>query len=137
MSSAMATQSLFVYGTLMHGEIFQRVSGIVRTGEPATLYNYQRFSFNDKVFPGIVPQAGQSVEGLLYRKLTDSAMLRLDHYEGDWYQRVSVDVETASEQTTGAVTYIVAPAHQFRLSKSSWSYDNFVNDSLNNYLSQL
>lgn len=52
----------------------------LRTGVPATLYGYRKWE-TTLGYPAVLPEAGSSVEGLVYFNLSEADLKRLDLYE--------------------------------------------------------
>ena len=116
---------LFTYGTLMDSLIMEQVAGDAFDSVSGILTNHLRKRVRQRVFPAVTPKSGHHVEGRLYLKLTDSAMTRLDRFEGDLYQRQSVSVQLKSQELIQAFAYVIRPEHQSMLSEHDWSLDNF------------
>ena len=118
--------TFFAYGTLMCPAIMKDVTGLDLRGEPATLKGFQRCLVRDEVFPAILPAPGHSVQGMIYQTLTMHAWARLDHFEGDIYERQTVSIRLASGLTAPAGTYVIAPAHTHLLTDHEWDLDHFL-----------
>ncbi|THV07394.1 hypothetical protein K435DRAFT_710241 [Dendrothele bispora CBS 962.96] len=100
--------SAFFYGTLMHPKILLTVidnNGSHLRLTPAVLLNYTRHKVKNQVYPGIVPykrgrelfireleQEERSVRGMLVTGLTEEDIECLDQFEGDEYERITVDL---------------------------------------------
>ena len=91
---------LFVYGTLREPGICGGLLGRVPESVPAILHGYVRHDVRDEVYPAIIPQAGNSVTGLVYENLSTGELAQLDAYEGDEYARSLVDVDTGQGNIT-------------------------------------
>lgn len=57
---------LFAYGTLMCDDIIAEISGSLLSHVSATLRGYRRMCVKGEHYPALVPEAGGSVEGVLY-----------------------------------------------------------------------
>ncbi|KAH8556290.1 Butirosin biosynthesis, BtrG-like protein [Umbelopsis sp. PMI_123] len=101
--------SAFFYGTLQSNTVLLRVlCGPEATEEtvasklstlklrPAVLKGYRRHALKNLDYPGVVKSesAENSVIGLLCEGLSRQDILRLDAFEGDEYERVTVSVST-------------------------------------------
>lgn len=118
-------ERVFAYGTLISPEIMARASGQDRlTGEPARLKDYRRVLVQDEVYPGIYPCPGKDVDGLLYEGLTPEAIARLDAFEGEYYQRMALYVETAGKMVRASV-YVFKKRYHHLLTRKSWDYHEF------------
>jgi gamma-glutamylcyclotransferase (GGCT)/AIG2-like uncharacterized protein YtfP len=87
---------LFVYGTLSSHSLLRSLTGCTFPDENARLRGFRRFEPAGS-YPYILRCDGEVVEGRILRELDDSAICRLDRYEGegDLYIRTEVIVETA------------------------------------------
>lgn len=118
---------VFVYGTLMVEEIALAVLRRSVALTPARLDDHFRGMIDGQVYPGIAPQEGSSVEGALMLGLSLHELKALDEYEGDLYERRPVRVQT-DEQTMLAVTYVVCPQKQDRITRVPWDLSTFKRD---------
>ncbi|NCA70865.1 MAG: gamma-glutamylcyclotransferase [Sphingobacteriia bacterium] len=116
----------FTYGTLMCPEIMSAVSGRALGGEPATLLGYSRHAVRDQDYPGIKPVAGARVQGVLYRNLDTLALRRLDAFEGEQYQRATIEVILPDGHRVSADTYVIKPEHASILLPGEWDFDSFL-----------
>lgn len=116
----------FTYGTLMCAEIMSAVRGRKLSGEPATLVGFSRHAVRDADYPGIRPAAGARVEGVLYRDLDTPALRRLDAFEGEQYQRETVEVILPDGHRLSADTYVIKPEHLSILLPEDWDFDAFL-----------
>lgn len=65
---------------------------------PALLRNYSRRKVLHADFPGIIAQRNHTVLGTLIHGLTDADVKWLDHFEGDMYKRVRIEVEALESE---------------------------------------
>jgi gamma-glutamylcyclotransferase (GGCT)/AIG2-like uncharacterized protein YtfP len=124
---------LFVYGTLMVPEVMRTVSGRSVVGEGARLPGYRCRRLHGEVYPGIVPAAGESVDGLLYRGLDAAAMARLDDFEGEMYRRETVRVALSAGRRVDAEAFVIIEAFIECLGPEPWSLDDFLRDGLQHF----
>lgn len=120
-----AVVGLFAYGSLMAPDIMRRASGHEGSSTPATLHGYFRATIVDETYPGIVPATGESVAGVYYPNLTGLALARLDEFEGEMYERATVDVETAAGSIAAQV-YVIRPGFRHLLTSTPWDFDDFM-----------
>ncbi|MEW6668489.1 MAG: gamma-glutamylcyclotransferase family protein [Thermodesulfobacteriota bacterium] len=118
--------NLFAYGTLMCEDIMEEVSGVPLSHVPGTLKGYSRRSVKGEHYPGLVPDAEGSVEGVVYRDVPDSAWDRLDRFEGEMYARRLVQIEWNDGMTLLAAAYVVRPEYLDRLDPSDWNFNEFL-----------
>lgn len=117
---------LFAYGTLMCEEIMNEVSGRRLSHAPGTLAGYRRYSVRGEHYPGIVPEEGAHVHGVVYWDVPPAAWERLDRFEGDMYARQRVEIHLADGGTLSAMTYVVRPAFVDHLDPSEWDFEDFL-----------
>jgi gamma-glutamylcyclotransferase (GGCT)/AIG2-like uncharacterized protein YtfP len=129
-------QWLFCYGTLMVEAVFSHISTIAKpVMKPATLHEFERRALSAKAYPGIRPQAGASVEGVIYQ-LPKLALPALDRYEGSMYCRDAVNVVTA-DGDIDAWCYVLRPRYCHLMLKADWDLQQFCSKHLKTYLEQI
>ncbi len=128
---------LFCYGTLRCAEVFEAVTGYARKGVEAVLDGYAAYRFVGRNYPGLVPDAGRQVSGVLYTRLDREIVTRLDRYEGDEYRKLRVRVRLADGRLRPAWVYLCRHPLRHRLSRESWDYQLFVDKELDDYLRRL
>ena len=136
MSSPAAPSRLFAYGTLMMPDVLRALCGAGHAMQPATLSDYARFRVRSHVFPGIVPRAGASTEGVIIEDIDAALWRRLDAFESDLYERVAVDVKCADRTIVAACAYVVAPHQRHILSDEAWSPREFADKHLAAYMAR-
>lgn len=119
-------KDLFAYGTLMSGDIMQRVSGQRCEPTPGVLRGYRRNRIRGEVYPGIIASPAGMVEGILYSGLTEDAWKRLDLFEGEMYRRCAVAVQLEDGTVREAETYVLRPRFEYRLTSEPWALDEFL-----------
>jgi gamma-glutamylcyclotransferase (GGCT)/AIG2-like uncharacterized protein YtfP len=128
---------LFAYGTLMFNEVFKHVTKAIVEGESALLEDYQRYYVKNAEYPGIIPEQGSSIKGVLFRDLSDQVWERLDIFEGDEYERVLLDVKTACDyniKIEPAWVYLYNRSMKSRLSNKIWNVKDISEISLGQLL---
>ena len=118
--------NLFVYGTLMDKEIFQIVAGELCSSEQAVLHGYIRKQVIGEVYPAIAEKSGHEVTGLLYYNLTNTALNKLDRFEGDQYNRCSLKISLQTGQIVDTQVYVFAEKSKQRLAPEDWNYQDFL-----------
>lgn len=124
---------IFVYGTLQFPDIAAAVAGRRLSGRRARLAGFARFQVQRAPYPGIVPQAGTHVSGLLYEDIDAAALERIDAFEGAMYrrQRVTVEPEDGPEDDLGplpAQTYVIRARWRSVLRNRDWDPEAFARD---------
>lgn len=120
----------------MFADIMSRVTGSRYRSESAVLKNYRRFAVRDELYPGILPSQAAVVSGTVYFHLTAAVWNKLDLFEGEMYQRETIDVEFADGRIASAQTYVVRPEFEHRLSRSEWSAEAFQNSGKKQFLAR-
>lgn len=114
---------IFTYGSLMFPQVWRRVvSGNYRSSS-ARLDGYARFEIDNETYPGVIPQPGASVEGVLYFDVSPEDIAALDAFEGADYRRDTVQVTLGSSEIVVAGTYIYLRPE--KLSESPWIPEAF------------
>ena len=91
-------EKLFVYGTLIHPEIQQKIIGRVVKTEPGVLGDYKKstIKINDNIYPIIVPDENSVVGGLVLA-VSSSELRNIDEYETNAYRRTKVILKSGKE----------------------------------------
>jgi len=120
----------------MAPDIMQWASGHAGTAIPARLDGYFRGTIANEAYPGIVPAEGGSVSGLFYAGLGPSVIRRLDEFEGEMYERRTVEVTLHEKRVIAASTYLVKAAFLHRLGKDEWDYERFLRCGIEDFRRQ-
>ena len=120
MKPVLARHRLFAYGTLQLPERLQALIGRVPPGIPAQLAGFRCGLVARADFPGIVPCADSTTAGLLLAGLAADELEKLDAYEGELYQRVAVQVQTADGLFSTWV-YQIVPWARSRVTHAPWT----------------
>ena len=121
----MTGNNLFAYGTLMCEDIMHEVAGELFERVPGTISGFSRYRVRGETYPGLVPQEGGSVDGVLYLNITRSAWERLDRFEGAMYETVTLPV-VCNGKIIAAESYIVKPAFRHLLENTLWDFSLFL-----------
>ena len=124
-----APHDVFTYGTLLVAEVMEAVAGARFASVPARLDGWDRVCVRGAVYPGVREAAGASVEGVLWLDVNDDALLRLDRFEGDVYERRLVRVATANGPRDAQV-YVIPRANEHLLEPSPWDLERFRREHL-------
>jgi len=126
--------NIFTYGTLMIPSVMNAVTGGDFRSEKATLRGYARYRVKGEVYPGIVPDSDACVDGVVYQDVDEASVERLDTFEGQFYERVRVSLETPAGGALGADTYVVRPENGSELSTQPWEFEHFRAEGLERFL---
>lgn len=122
---------LFTYGTLEIPSVVKRVLGRDFVGRPAVLHDYARYLVRGESYPAIREEEGSSIRGTLYDGMDSELFRRLDKYEGEEYQKRSVEVVTEDGGRHPAFVYTCSAD---LLSETPWDPDIFIRDHLTEFL---
>jgi gamma-glutamylcyclotransferase (GGCT)/AIG2-like uncharacterized protein YtfP len=119
---------LFAYGTLQMPEVFRAVTGRSLPARPATLAGYARYRLRGLSYPGLIAEPGAVTEGLLITGIEPRELARLDHFEDDFYRRVTLRVSIGAGELVRADVYVIPAAHRDLIEPRLWQLDAFVLD---------
>jgi len=119
----------------MCSDIMYHVAGCRPDLVAATLQNYRRSRIRGEEYPGIIADAGSEVAGILYLNLPDSALQRLDEFEGEQYTRQELQVITEQGSSCAAMAYVIKSQHSHLLTGETWSYEHFLAHGKSQFLS--
>ena len=119
--------SLFVYGTLMCADVAEAVLGRKMTAESARLNGYRRYRLAGKSYPAVAVSPKDSVDGYLWRGLSEREIEALDTFEGDPYdrRRVSVQLLSSDAEETAADVYVICEGYRHLLQDAPWIREEF------------
>ncbi len=123
--------SLFTYGSLMYEAVCSSVVGRPLQHERAQLHGWRRHALTGRTYPGAVPQADGTIEGMLWHGLSEADLISLDAFESTEYERVTVTVMTASGLAKTAQLY--AWQDPFLLEPYDWSVTRFEQEHLRSF----
>lgn len=107
----------------MFPQVWQRVVRGSYPSSAATAPGHARFEIVGETYPGMVAQAGSTVDGVLYFNVGPEDLDALDHFEGVEYRRDDITVTLPSGEAVRASTYIYLAAE--KLSESTWKPEAF------------
>lgn len=120
--------NLFTYGSLMCSDIMFNAAGYKLHFSQALLRDFFRSKISNEEYPGIIPQPGSVVAGVLYFDLPIEAIKRLDVFEGEMYGRQEEMVITEKHQQVTAMTYVIKPQYRDLLTGEEWIFSDFLAD---------
>ena len=126
--------NVFAYGSLIFEEVMRAVVGRSFENHAATLRDHERRSIEGASYPGLVEQAGGSVDGRVYLDVDETSVRILDRFEGEYYERRSVDVAAEQDEVFPAETYIFRTKWRHLLAEEEWDADRFERESLRSFL---
>lgn len=102
----------------MRPEIIAGVIGRLVEGRPAVLEGVRRMRVKGAVYPSLIPGDGE-VDGILFKGLTEADLIKLDHFEGDEYERRIATVLTG-EAPVDAQVYFASEKGKALLEDKEW-----------------
>lgn len=126
--------NIFTYGSLMFPPVWEKVTGCPAAGKPARLAGFSARRICDQSYPALVEEAGSVVDGIVYEDVSAAAVKRLDDFEGEFYRRIEVRLETAPSILTTAWVYLAAKADDPVILTETWDAALFEKESLNSFL---
>lgn len=130
-------RALFAYGSLQLRQVFESVTGCSRQPVPAVLEGYRRTRLQGFAFPAILPDPEASTDGVLYSELDDHAWLRLDAFEDDFYDRISVTVTFAGGEISESDVYVLRDDQAYLSLNVPWSLDDLGGEGLSGLLARV
>jgi gamma-glutamylcyclotransferase (GGCT)/AIG2-like uncharacterized protein YtfP len=114
-------KNVFVYGSLMFDDVWNRIAGRRYEKHTALLKGYRRLCVKGETYPGLVKSFNCSVEGVVYLDVTAQDIRRLDRFEGDYYRRISVAVSSETGDMLDAEVYLFSKQSRHLLSTLPWN----------------
>ncbi len=118
---------VFTYGSLMFPEVWKTVVGREFETVEGTVAGYSVFRVRDAAFPGITATTEECrVPGLVYLNVDDSSLARLDRFEDDFYDRLSLPIDCKDGQRRAANAYVVPARNHHVLTSENWTAAAFA-----------
>ena len=125
---------LFVYGTLLFGEVLDRVVGRRPDSRRAAAPGYAVRRVPGQSYPGMIADPRGVAGGLLLAGLSALELRALDLYEGDEYRRTSITVVDETGAVLEVETYL---ADEAGVSEETWTSPWFLEHHLDPFLASL
>lgn len=116
---------LFVYGTLQDSRVIRAITGREFNAVATTLSGYRRTRVKDVDYPGITADVSTEVSGLLLTDVDAISLEKLDTFEGEYYERLSVVVVDAYGNRHTCSVYVFKPQWLHLLTEEPWSFEEF------------
>jgi gamma-glutamylcyclotransferase (GGCT)/AIG2-like uncharacterized protein YtfP len=100
----------------------------------ASLLDYALFKLKGESYPGIIYHKGAFTNGIIYLDVDALSLKRLDEFEGEMYERVSVRVETDQGESFTGETYGIKREHRNLLSSEPWDLEEFEKNHLKEFM---
>lgn len=135
--TAVESQSVFTYGTLMIPETISVISGDLCSGELATLPGYIRYKVRNAPYPVVVTDPEGSVSGYLFRGLSPQGLANLDAYEATIYERVLAAVILENGSKEEAWVYRLCDKYRSSVIEEPWDAAVYLKGRLPEYVQKL
>jgi gamma-glutamylcyclotransferase (GGCT)/AIG2-like uncharacterized protein YtfP len=126
--------NLFTYGSLVIPPVMHAVTGLNFQYRKASLRDYARFKLKGETYPAIIHRTGAKTDGIIYLGVDALSLKRLDEFEGELYERVSVRVEADQGESFRAETYVIKLEHSNLLSSEPWDLEEFEKNHLQEFM---
>ncbi len=123
---------VFTYGSLMFAPVWTK---LVKGNYHATqgeLHHYVRKCVQHEDYP-VILEGNDVVKGVVYYDVNDEDMQVLDDFEGEFYERITVDILTHT-QTIKAEVYVLKKAYFSIIDDKPWSPENFAVEGIKRFL---
>ena len=118
--------------------VLKRVIGRYHKGiqkRQGILKDFKRVKVKEAHYPAIVDSNGDKVEGLVVYGIANDALLLLDQFEDDEYQRKDVAVLVRGGEETTAATYVAGP--NMSLDDEGWCLSTWQQNHRKEFLENL
>lgn len=126
---------VFTYGSLMFSEVWEGVVEGRYAASEGTVSGYSCLGIVSETYPALVPGDGV-VEGVLYFDVNEKDLQRLDRFEGDEYDRITLPVRRGDGTELPAETYVFKSVLAHRLNGEAWCVDTFRTTGIRTFVSQ-
>ncbi len=126
--------NVFAYGTLQLPEVMFAVTGRKFRSQTARLKDFARYRLHGKSYPGIRPEFGATVGGLVYSGIDGQSLASLDAFEDVFYHRETVRVITPDGMAWEAETYVINEDSHGLLLPEAWNLEDFKCSQLSSFL---
>ncbi|BBP43619.1 gamma-glutamylcyclotransferase family protein [Thiosulfativibrio zosterae] len=132
----MKTTHIFTYGSLMYDPVWQSLVTQNYAFQTGLVRGFTRKSVVQQTYPALIPSAhtASCVSGKVYLNVSAEDCIKLDAFEGEEYDRISLKVELETGGQILADTYVFKPEFYHRVDKSDWSVAEFEKQGLNQFL---
>ncbi len=118
---------VFTYGTLMFPEVWRTVVGKDFEAVEGTAAGFEVYRVRDAVFPGMVAEEnGKAARGVVYLNVDLESVERLDRFEDDFYERLSIEIDCSDGQRRMTDAYIVPEKNRGVLAAELWRGESFL-----------
>lgn len=128
--------NIFTYGSLMFAPVWQQVVKGQYQAIPSVLADHQRLAVLNEDYPVAIHQPAHHIQGVLYLGVNADDIARLDRFEGEYYDRISIQVTDAQGCVYSADVYRLNAQFQAILAPVDWDVEQFKQQGLQRFLQQ-
>lgn len=133
--SDFTVKNIFTYGSLMFAPVWDSLVEHHYTCDQAVLGGYRRFAVLGEEYPVVKPDLNACVEGVVYYDVGAEDILRLDSFEGEYYQRKTVNV-IAGGRRVAAQVYALHPRYYAMAAPHSWDAEYFSRNGIHQFMAR-
>lgn len=123
---------VFTYGSLMFAPVWEKLVKGEYLATKGELHHYARRCVINEDYP-VVFQADEKVKGVVYYDVNEEDLQALDDFEGEFYERITVDIKTRT-QTIQAQVYVLKKAYFSIIDDKLWSVEDFEKEGMKRFL---
>ena len=123
---------VFTYGSLMFAPVWSKLVKGSYCATKGELHRYARRCVKGEDYP-VILRADEKVQGVVYYDVNDEDMQILDDFEGEFYERITVDIVTHT-QTIQAEVYALKEAYFSIIDDKPWSEEAFEKEGIKRFL---
>ena len=113
--------NVFTYGSLMFDRVWSKVVGDVWVKMGARLYGYKRRKIRGAVYPALIPGTDEDyVDGIIFLNVGKSVIEILDRFEGEHFQKETVECELADGRKIIASVYAFKEKYRNLIEDEEW-----------------
>ena len=127
--------NIFTYGSLMFDSVWSKVVDGSYDRTDAILQGYDRKAVRGEVYPVIVPSSAHSqVQGIVYRDVSSTDLVKLDQFEGEYYFRKTEQVVTEKAEVISAEIYVLQEEYYVIISHEDWDAERFSTTGIHYFI---
>lgn len=126
--------NVFVYGSLMYSQVWQKIVAGQYQQKAATIFGYQRLAINGESYPAVVKQQDASVAGIVYLDVDERDLIQLNEFEGEYYQLQNTFAVDDNGNQLRVCFYLFKAQYHFMLTEKSWDKEHFEQQKLGHFI---
>lgn len=126
---------LFAYGSLMFEQVWSRVARGDYIRRSARLPGFARRKVRHDVYPVVFrTQDSDGVDGIVYLDVSKEDVARLDHFEGESYDRQKHMIVVEGSEKLVAAVYVLKDHYDYIIDHKEWDPLWFAQEGLAAFL---